>query len=99
MHGKVLVIRGGIKVLECLANFPSDVQALRTFFLDFSHQGLLGRLTGFNTASRQEEVSARAYHSNPAFAVWDHRIDGSPSMIRRSVYPRTEDVLHLSHDR
>src|SRR5215468_10399249 len=51
MHGKVLVLRGGIKVLECFANFPSDVQALCTFFLDFSHQGLLGSLSAFNPSS------------------------------------------------
>jgi hypothetical protein len=99
MHGKVLVIRGGIKVLECLANFPSNVQPLGTFFLDFSHEGLLRRLTGFNTSSGQEEVPARAYHSNSAFAVWDHGVDGSPSVIRVPVYLGTEDVLHLSHDR
>jgi hypothetical protein len=99
MHGKVLVLRGGIKVFECLANFPSDGQALRTFFRDFSHQSLFGRLTGFDTSSGQEEVPARAYHSNSAFAVWDHGVDGSPSVIRVPVYLGTEDVLHLSHDR
>jgi hypothetical protein len=98
MHGKVRVIRGGIKVLECLANFPSDVQALRTFFLDFSHQGLLGRLTGFDTPSGQEEVPAIAYRSNPTIAIWYHSVDSSPGMIRVSVYLGTEDVLYLSHD-
>ena len=66
MHGKVLVISGGIKVLECLAKFPSDVQPLGTFFLDFSHQGVLGRFTGFDTTSGQEEMPAITYRSNPA---------------------------------
>jgi hypothetical protein len=99
MHCKVLVIRGGIKVLECLANFSSDGQALRTFFLDFSSQGLLGRLSGFDTASGQEEVPAIAYSSNSAIAVSYHSLDGSPGMIRVSIYLLTEDVLYLSHDR
>jgi hypothetical protein len=98
MHGKVLVIRGCIKVLECFANFPGDVQPLGTFFLDFSSQGLLGRLSGFDTTSGQEEVPARAYRSNSAIAVSYHSIDGSPGMIRVSVYLRAEDSLHLGQD-
>src|SRR5262245_784979 len=47
MHRKIGIFRGGIKVLEHIANFLSDVQPLRTFFLDFSHEGLFGRLIGF----------------------------------------------------
>ena len=65
MHGKVRVIRGGIKVLECLANFPSDVQPLGTFFLDFSHQGLLGRFTRFDTTSGQEEMPSASVQQQP----------------------------------
>jgi hypothetical protein len=84
--------------LECLANFPGDVQPLGTFFLDFSSQGLLRRLVGFDTSSRQKEVVAIAYRSNPAITVWYHSVDSSSSMIRVSVYLLTEDVLHLSHD-
>jgi hypothetical protein len=98
MHSKVRIIRGGIKVLECLANFPSDAQPLCTFFRDFSHQGLLRRLIGFDTSSRQKEVLARAYRSNPAIAIWYHRVDGSPGMIRMSVYLGTKDMLYLSHE-
>jgi hypothetical protein len=42
MHGKMLVVSAGITVLEGLAQFSGDVQVLGTFFLDFSHQGVLG---------------------------------------------------------
>jgi hypothetical protein len=90
--------RKSVKVLECLANFPSDVQALRTFFLDFSSQGLLGSLSSFNTSSGQEEVPTIAYRSNSAITVWYHSVDSSPGMIRVSLYLGTKDVLHLSHD-
>jgi hypothetical protein len=69
LHREIRVLRGDIKVLERLPNFPSDVQALRTFFLDFSHQGLFGGFSSFNTASGQEEVPAIAYRSNPAIAI------------------------------
>jgi len=51
MHRKISVLRGSIKVLECLANLLGDVQPLGTFFLDFSHQGLFGSFSSFNTAS------------------------------------------------
>ena len=98
MYGKVLVIGGGIKVLECFANFPSDVQALRTFFRDFSHQGLFESLSALNTSSGQEEVSMRLDGRHHAYAVSYHSIDGSPSVIRVSVYLCTKDVLYLSHD-
>jgi hypothetical protein len=98
MHGKVLVLRVSIKVLEGFPHFLNDLQPLRTFFLDFSHQRLLGRLTGFGTTSGQEEVSMRLDGRNPACAVSYHSIDSSPGMIRVSVYLRTEDVLHISHD-
>jgi len=98
MHGKVLVIRGGIKVLECLPQFLNDLQPLRTFFRDFSHQGLFGSLSAFNTSSGQEEVPAIAYRSNSAIAVSYHSVDGSPGMIRVFVYLGTEDVLYLRHD-
>src|SRR5215813_9428939 len=52
MHRKISVLRGSIKVLECLANLLGDVQPLRTLFRDFSHQSLLRRLIGFDTSSR-----------------------------------------------
>jgi hypothetical protein len=51
MHGKVRVLRGGIKVLECFPQFLNDLQPLRTFFRDFSHQGLLGSFSAFNASS------------------------------------------------
>lgn len=98
MHGKVLVVRSSIKVLECFANFLGDVQPLGTFFRDFSHQGLFGRLTSFETASGQEEVSIYLDGRNPACTVWYDGVDGSSGMIRVAVYLGAEDVLHLSHD-
>jgi hypothetical protein len=98
MHREIRVLRRGIKVLERLPNVPSDAQALRTFFLDFSHQGLFGSFSSFNTASGQEEVPARAYRSNPAMTIWYHSVNSSPGMIRVSVYLGTKDVLRLSHD-
>ena len=36
--------------------------------------------------------------SNPAIAIWYYRVDGSPGMIRLSVYLLPKDVLHRSHD-
>ena len=98
MHGKICLLRGGIKVLECLPYFLSDVQPLRTFFLDLSHQGLFGRLTGFYPSSREPEVPMCLDGCHPACTVWDNGVDGSPTMIRVAIYLGTEDVLHLSHD-
>jgi hypothetical protein len=98
MHCKVLVIRGSIKVLECLTNVLGDVQPLCTFFRDFSHQGLFWSLSFFNTSSGEPEMSMLLDGRHPAFAVSYHSIDGSPSMIRVSVYLLTEVVLHLNHD-
>src|SRR4030095_573135 len=98
MHGKVRALRGGIKVLECLAHFPSNMQALCTFFRDFSHQGLFGSFSSFNTASAADEVAPGADRSNPASSIWYHRVDASPGMIHLSVYLLPEDVPHHSHD-
>jgi hypothetical protein len=98
MHRKISVLREGIKVLKYLANFLSDVQPLSTFFLDFSHKGLFGRLTGFYLSSGEPEIPMFLDGRHPAFTIWDHSINGSPSVIRMAVYLGTEDVLHLSHN-
>ena len=98
IHRKIRVLRGGIKVLEGFPNGLNDMQPLRTFFLDFSDEGLFGRLTSFYPSSGEPEVSMLLDGRNPAGAVSYHSIDGSSSVICVSAYLRTEDVLHISHD-